>query len=65
MTKIILLTPTQRTAIDRAANSLLPPQREAFYDNVARRLGNEPGDAAVQIAIDNELALNRLPNFIK
>jgi hypothetical protein len=44
--KTILLTPTQRAEIDRAANSLLPSMREAFLNGVARRLGSEPSDMA-------------------
>jgi hypothetical protein len=62
--KTIVLSPAQRAAIDAAANSLLPSQRENFLDNVGRRLGQAPTDFAVQHAIDVELGLNRFPQFL-
>jgi cold shock protein len=61
--RVILLTPSQRAALNRAAQRLLPSQRETFLDNVSRRLGSEPSDMAVDAAISAELALN-LPAFL-
>jgi hypothetical protein len=64
MTKVIILTAKQRATLDRAAQSLLPSPREDFLDKVASRLGKGPGDVALNTAIDAELAVNRLPNFL-
>lgn len=62
--KPLALTPHQFGAIHAAASSLPPSSRENFIVAVKRRLGHQPSDIAVQIAIDAELSINRLPNFI-
>lgn len=58
------LTDRQLAAIKRAAKRLPGSERAEFLQAVAAHLGAEPTDSAVEIAIDAELALNRLPAFV-
>ncbi len=64
MIRPVALTYHQLQQIKTAAETLLPSQRSEFLQNVKRRLGEQPSDAAVQTVIAAELALNRLPMFI-
>ncbi len=57
------LTDYQLDQVKRAAAALLPSQRAAFLEALARRLGETPSDGAVQAAIAATLATNRLPAF--
>jgi hypothetical protein len=57
-------TDRQFRRISAAAAKLPRSRRSDFLTGVARRLGNEPSDAAVEAAITVQLAINRLPAFI-
>lgn len=64
MTRPLALTDFQLELVRSAAASLPPAARDAFLRNVASHLGSEPGDDAVQIAVDAALAVNQLPSFL-
>ena len=61
--KPIGLTDQQLAHLEQAAQSLLPSARDDFLRGVARRLGDAPSDAALQLAIDAQLALGKLPTL--
>ena len=65
MTKPIALTDHQLRQVMQAAGRLPPSQRSDFLERVAKQLGAEPADTAVQAAIDAALAVGRLPVFLK
>jgi hypothetical protein len=63
--KPIGLTDQQLAHLKQAAQSLLlPSARDDFLTGVARRLGDAPSDAALQLAIDAQLALGKLPTLL-
>jgi hypothetical protein len=64
MTKPLSLSDRQLNEVQRAARTLLPSQRADFLEGLARRLGTEPSDEALQEAIAAVLAVNRVPIFI-
>ena len=61
---MISLTDHQLTELKRAAAMLLPSQRAAFLEGISRRLGDQPSDEALQIAIASQLSINRLPVYL-
>jgi hypothetical protein len=64
MTRPLALTDSQLEMVRSAAASLPPASRDSFLRHVASHLGSEPGDQAVQLAIDAALAVNQLPTFL-
>ena len=58
------LTDQQLTQLQQAAQSLLPSARSEFLQGAARRLGDAPSDEALQLAISEQLAMNKLPTFL-
>ena len=62
--KPIAFTNTQVKLIQNAAKRLPRSERADFLEAVANHLGAQPSDAAVELAIDAELALGRLPAFV-
>jgi hypothetical protein len=57
------LSDYQLNLIQEAARSVPLERRDQFLRNVASHLGHLPSDAAVQAAIDAQLAVNKLPVF--
>jgi hypothetical protein len=64
MKRPLALSDHQMSLVRRAAAAQPVNARDGFLQDVARRLADEPSDAAVSAAIDAELALNRLPTFL-
>ncbi len=62
--RALSLTDQQLAQLQQAARTLLPSQRAQFLAGVARRLGEEPSNDALQTAIDQQLAVNRLPVYL-
>jgi len=62
--RALSLSDYQLAQLRAAAKNLLPSQRTDFLEGVARRLGDQPSDEALQIAIAAQLATNRLPVFL-
>ena len=62
--KPIGLTDAQLMQLQQAAKTLLPSARSEFLQGVARRLGEAPSDGALQAAISEQLAINRIPHFL-
>jgi hypothetical protein len=60
----IALTDYQLQLVKSAAKSLSVSDRDDFLRGVASHLGSEPSDDAVRRAIDNQLAVNKLPVFL-
>ena len=58
------LTDAQLMQLQQAAKTLLPSARDEFLRGIARRLGDTPSDAALQLAISEQLAVNRIPTFL-
>jgi hypothetical protein len=58
------LTDQQLAQLQQAAQSIPPSARDEFLRGIARRLGHSPTDAALQAAIDAQLAVGRLPVFL-
>ena len=61
--RALSLSDYQMQHLRAAAKNLLPSQRSDFLEGVAKRLGDQPSDEALQIAIAAQLATNRLPVF--
>ena len=59
-----IFTDWQFRRITAAAARLPRSRRNEFLTGVARRLGSEPTDEAVEAAITAQLGINRLPAFI-
>ena len=64
MTKPLSLSDQQLAQVRRVARTLLPAQRISFLEALARRLGDQPSDEALEQAIAAVLAINRVPTFI-
>jgi hypothetical protein len=62
-TRPLGLTDAQLAQLQQAVRTVLPSAREEFLVGVARRLGSEPSDDAVQHAIAERLSINKLPVF--
>jgi hypothetical protein len=58
------LSDHQLGLIRQAAKSVAIDRRDEFLRGVASHLGAEPSGAAVQAAIDTQLAVNKLPVFL-
>ena len=58
------LTDSQLAQLTQATQNLLPSARSEFLQGVARRLGDAPSDEALQLAISEQLAVNKLPIFL-
>jgi hypothetical protein len=52
-----------REQLQQATKSLLPSARDEFLRGLARRLGDAPSDEALQLAISDQLSVNRIPHF--
>ena len=65
MTRPLALTDHQLAEIKSAAATLDPSARSRFLEGIARRLGSEPTDIAVSHAIAMQLAINRIPAFLR
>jgi hypothetical protein len=64
MPRPLSLSDRQLLLIKEAAHTILPSARAAFLEGVARRLGSQPSDEALQHAISEALAVNRIPQFL-
>lgn len=64
MMRPIGLTDQQLAQPQQAARTIPPSARSEFLQNIARRLGERPSDAALQTAISETLAVNRIPTFL-
>ena len=64
MRQPIGLTDEQLMQLQQAAKTLLPSARDEFLRGVARRLGDAPSDEALRLAISEQLAINRVPQFL-
>jgi hypothetical protein len=62
--RALSLSDYQLARVRAAAQTLLPSARSNFLEGVARRLGDQPSDEALQIAIAAQLSMNRLPVFL-
>jgi hypothetical protein len=62
--RALSLSDYQLARVRAAAQTLLPSARSSFLEGVARRLGDQPSDEALQIAIAAQLSMNRLPVFL-
>jgi hypothetical protein len=62
--KPLALTDLQLAEVRAAAVTLLPSERPEFLRGLASRLGSEPSDEAVALAIAAQLAVNKLPIFL-
>jgi hypothetical protein len=60
----LALTDAQLAQLQQATRTVPPSQRDEFLQGVARRLGSQPSDRALEVAIDAQLAVNRLPVFL-
>lgn len=58
------LTDRQLALVKSASASLRVDERSDFLRGVAQHLGRQPSDDAVRAAIDGQLAVNRVPNFV-
>jgi hypothetical protein len=54
----------QQKILLAAAAQLPRSKRNTFFTGVAKRLGENPSNAAMEEAISQQLAIGRLPNFI-
>ncbi len=61
--RALSLSDYQMQQLRAAAETLLPSAAD-FLEGVARRLGDQPSDEALQIAIATQLSMNRLPVFL-
>ena len=57
-------TDAQLMQLQQAAKTILPAARSEILQGVARRLGEAPSDGALQAAISEQLAINRIPHFL-
>ena len=62
--RALSLSDYQMQQLRAAAKTLLPSARSDFLEGVARRLGDQPSDEALQIAITAQLSMNGLPVFL-
>jgi hypothetical protein len=62
--RALSLSDYQMQQLRAAAKTLLPSARSDFLEGVARRLGDQPSDEALQIAVAAQLSMNRLPVFL-
>lgn len=60
--RLLALTDRQLQLVKRAAASLPVNARDGFLQDVARRLADEPSDAAVMQAINS--VFDRIPIFL-
>ena len=64
MIELLSLSDYQLAIVKRAAATLSPSKRDGFLQGIAKRLGAEPSDEAVQCVVDQLLAVGRVPNFV-
>ena len=62
--RALSLSDYQMQQLRAATKNLSPPQRTNFLEGIAKRLGDQPSDEALQIAIAAQLSMNRLPVFL-
>ena len=62
--RALSLSDYQLQQLRAAAKNLLPSQRTDFLEGIARRLGDAPSNEALEHAIAEQLATNRLPTFL-
>jgi hypothetical protein len=63
MSRALGLTDAQLQQVQQAAQTLLPSARSAFLESLSHRLGSEPTDETLQLAISQVLSINKLPSF--
>jgi hypothetical protein len=62
--RALSLSDYQLQQLRAAAKNLSPSQRTDFLEGIAKRLGDQPSDEALQHAIAAQLSLNRLPVYL-